>query len=772
MGLYRKHRIIVALAFLVLGILTQKYFDLTRFQALLILFISATSLLIKKDFVFIVFFPVAILLSLNADNDPLIPKEILDKKITVNGTLHENPEKRQSSWRYIVDVKSIENGTWVKEAELRIALYSKENVKNIYRGTDVRIYNISLEQPGEFKNPGSFSLKSYFETKGIHYTAFVNNPLNIQPYGRNPNSNHFGFMLGKFRRNYSNFVREKLPEPQDEIINAITVGVKGAVPEKIRNDFSKLGISHLLAISGLHIGALAVFIYFIIKWTLKRSEYVLLKYEVPKIASILTIIPLFIYSAVAGFANPVQRAFIMISSYFIAFFFNREEEKLNILAAAAIIILLFSPDSLYELSFQLSFTAVSGILIFHKVYPFRFGNFTQKLYSMLKTTVAASLFTLPLVVNNFGYLPVATIPSNLIAVPLSGMLIVPLGLLSIISFPVSGTVCEYLLLANSKVIEFLLYLSNHMLGFKYSEITVPNIGITGYLFLLFTLVFIAVNRYSNKFKYLAVLSFFAFTFSLLSMHQNSDLNTDIEINFLDAGNKSYNLVTLSDGKTFLITGGYSYYSENDFAEKAGVIPYLLGKGITELDYLLMLSNDKSHLNGAEEILKRIRINNIWTNGSKLNSQLWEAIRNRGVRWKNAREEIEPVYSGDTSIRFIKPYVKENLWNSRQPRALLMIIKNSSRKILIGEGIHKTHVQKELTDVYSEMINADVIFMRKITGIDATFKKFLKTVSPQYLILNKPYKLGKFNVDNRFVTTEDGMVSLYLDDNNLRVNSYN
>jgi competence protein ComEC len=126
---------------------------------------------------------------------------------------------------------------------------------------------------------------------------------------------------------FGNFVRKKSPFPQSEILNALTIGDQGSVPSELRNQFSKSGINHIISISGLHVAAVALVFYVMIKWILKRSEFLLLRFQVPRLKAALTIIPVFMYMALAGFATPAVRASIMAAVYLISIVIGRGEIK-------------------------------------------------------------------------------------------------------------------------------------------------------------------------------------------------------------------------------------------------------------------------------------------------------------------------------------------------------------------------------------------------------------------------------------------------------------
>ena len=233
----------------------------------------------------------------------------------------------------------------------------------------------------------------------------------------------------------------------------------------------------MLSISGLHVGAIAVVFFLLIKWLLKRSEYLMLRFKVVRIAAALTILPLFFYTAVAGFNTPAVRAFLMISVFFLAIIAGRNENKINTLGVAAFIILLWHPWSLFELSFQLSFAAVLGILLAHKYFPFRFGTLRDKAATLIKTTCAATFATFPLIINSFGILPVVSIPANMIMVPLVELLIVPLGLLSFLAFMISGHIAEPLISVNIHFIRMMVFGIGKLLEIPYSSLTIPPLSV-------------------------------------------------------------------------------------------------------------------------------------------------------------------------------------------------------------------------------------------------------------------------------------------------------
>ncbi|MGH7889999.1 MAG: ComEC/Rec2 family competence protein, partial [Thermodesulfobacteriota bacterium] len=369
----------------------------------------------------------------------------MGKEVDIEGVLFKSPENRERGSRLYIDVRSVfiegkENRTFGK-----VIITTEERIKGLAYGERIRAIKARLKPFKSFQNPGSFDVKRYNERQGIYGTGFMPSAEWIISFGRDKSASFFINSLDKQRVKFGNFVRRNTPFPEGEILSAITIGDKGAIPSNLRNQFSEAGIAHLLAISGLHMGAVAVFFYFTFKWILKRSEYLLLRFRVPRLTAALTIIPILAYAAITGFATPVVRASIMAFLYFVSIVIGRDENKLNTLAVSAFIILLWHPWALFELSFQLSFASVLGILLMHRSYPFRLATIKDKFLTSIKTTCAASFATLPFIINSFGVFSVISVPANLIFVPLVEFLIVPIGLISFLLFLLSETLATPLL---------------------------------------------------------------------------------------------------------------------------------------------------------------------------------------------------------------------------------------------------------------------------------------------------------------------------------------
>jgi competence protein ComEC len=238
-----------------------------------------------------------------------------------------------------------------------------------------------------------------------------------------------------------------MPAAPEAMYLAMLLGDQGRVTLEMRQQFSRTGTSHLLAISGLHLGALAGLSYLVVFWLLCRFSWLLLRVNAMKVAALAAALPVVAYAHLAGGSPATQRAEIMVLAYLLMVLLGRPREVWSALVLAALVILLLNPLLLFSVSFQLSFAAVAGLLYFvprwlgsaakpaapgelRPGWPRRFG---KRLTEALAVSAAASLVTAPLVAHYFQIVSLFGFLVNLVVIPLVLMLALPLGGLAVLA---------------------------------------------------------------------------------------------------------------------------------------------------------------------------------------------------------------------------------------------------------------------------------------------------------------------------------------------------
>lgn len=270
----------------------------------------------------------------------------------------------------------------------------------------------------------------------------------IQAIGRLKNAPHIvknsnQYLLSSLRYQLTQILRHHLPDQSGEIATALITGDRSGIYSSVRQDFTDAGLSHILAISGLHLTLVAGLIFLIFRRGLTLIPFLAETYHLKKIVAFLAMLGTFAYLAISGFGIPGQRAFIMVTVIMIGILLDRNPFSLRLVAISASFILLIRPESLLSPSFQLSFAAVIGLIAAYeggwvslRQWSFDGGIYRRILLygiSLLSTTLIATLATLPYTIATFNRFSFQALVGNFLAIPLTSLFIMPMATLSVFS---------------------------------------------------------------------------------------------------------------------------------------------------------------------------------------------------------------------------------------------------------------------------------------------------------------------------------------------------
>ncbi len=321
-------------------------------------------------------------------------------------------------------------------------IYLKGEDPSLRAGDRLRLL-CKLYSPHGFHNPGGFSYERHLAFERIHTIGFLSEQNGLVKLGEGF-KNPFILQVESWRDHIRDFLGKEANPLASGILKALVLGEQGDIPEEVKEQFIITGIAHLLAISGDHLGIVALLSFSLLIWILKRSQFLLLTLDVKKWAAALTLPCLLLYTFIAGGGISVIRATIMVITFFLSILFNRERNLLHTLVLAAFLILIVSPPSLFDVSFQLSFLAVlsilylvprvlrglkqEGMILFSKT-SWKKNILKYILLSLLVTGVAI-LGTAPFVAFHFNRFSPIGFFTNLLFIPWVGFLIVPLSLIA------------------------------------------------------------------------------------------------------------------------------------------------------------------------------------------------------------------------------------------------------------------------------------------------------------------------------------------------------
>ncbi len=236
-----------------------------------------------------------------------------------------------------------------------------------------------------------------------------------------------------------------LPGEEGAIAAALTAGKRGAIPEPVLVAMRDAGLAHLLAISGLHFSLVAALLFGGLRTTLAAFPFVALRYPIKKWAAAGALAGALVYLLISGASIPTQRAFIMLSVVLLAVMLDRAAISMRLVAVAAAAVLLIAPESLLGASFQMSFAAVVALVAFYEAVSGRFAGWRADagvarriaLYALGvgMTTLIAGLATGPYAIYHFNRFAVFGIVANVLAVPITGLWIMPCAIVAFLLMP-------------------------------------------------------------------------------------------------------------------------------------------------------------------------------------------------------------------------------------------------------------------------------------------------------------------------------------------------
>jgi competence protein ComEC len=323
-------------------------------------------------------------------------------------------------------------------AQLRVSTRSPD--PPFEPGDRVRVRAL-LMPPSPPVEPGGFDFarQAYFQRLGAVGYALSAPELLSRAEQR-------GWSLGiaALRQSIAHQITLAVPGAAGAIGVALLTGLRGALPDQIWDEWAIAGIAHLLSISGLHLALVAGTLFFTVRIALALVPPLALRVPTKKLAALLALFGAFGYLLISGAPVPTQRAFAMTALGLVAIMADRNPFSMRLVAWAAIVVLLLQPESLLGASFQMSFGAVVALIAVYETGMAKrrsdAGGLDWRLLMYLGgialTTLVASAATTPFSIYHFSRFPTYGIVTNLLAVPLTGIWIMPWGMLGLLLIPV------------------------------------------------------------------------------------------------------------------------------------------------------------------------------------------------------------------------------------------------------------------------------------------------------------------------------------------------
>ena len=703
------------------------------------LFLFKISKTVVSVFILFAVFFSGYLIVMNSEKDTyFFPQEVYRvKDLTVYGRITDIKliKQKEVTFNFKTDSLKIEARVLKKNVKLLCKLRetSQKRLYSVYNMLEPGNY---LKLTGtyykgrEIRNPGEFDYNKYLNSLGISGTLNITGAKNINLLS--DESDFFKSAIFSIRKFLDSEIKSLHNEQTSSLLKGLLLADRSEIDYVTKTQFINAGVIHVLAVSGLHVGFIAIIFLFLFG---RLNIY---------LRSILTITGLLLFMLITGMPPSVFRATLMAVVIIIAFLFNRSTNLFNSLALAALIILVINPDELFNPGFQLSFSAVIGIALLYS--PFE--KFINKLrlnsrvlrYIILfmAVSLSAQIGTLPFTLTYFGKLSVIALIANLFVIPIIAI-IVGLGIFTLIINSFLPFIGIYFAAANDLVTKILFLIVKISGNADFSYISVRNFSLYDsllfYSFLFFLLYSLkSINRKVVKF---AVLTLVVVNFFFLSSLDNSDLFKDgkLSVFAIDVGQGDAILVKFPEGTTALIDAG-NVTPSFDNGERV-ILPLLEYLGIDKIDYGFVSHIDSDHYAGFISLVNAVVIKKIFK--PEIDSTLVKDVKFE----KYLRKESVPIEyykKGILKIDGARIYVlnnesisKNQEFSTNNKSGVLKIVYGRTSFLFTGDIERK--VEKIYASNYKTFLDADVLKAAHHGSNTSSSSAFLNYVTPEMSIIS-------------------------------------
>lgn len=522
-----------------------------------------------------------------------LPEKFIKKPVLVEGQVISIPKTNYSSAHFKFQLTKLAG----KQQSTRLALTWYRPYPILKVGDTWRFF-VKLKPPHGLRNPGGFDYEHWLMTQGIRATGYIDHHKKAQKI-RHDNGIH---PIDQIRQSVQSIVQDSISDQSlAAVINTLTIGSKSLLDSKQWRVFQNTGTSHLMAISGLHVGLIASVVYYISRFIWSLFPWLLLRIPAPRAASMVTILMVILYGLLVGFSLPTQRAVIMIVILMLASLLYQYVPVWRRLLLAFFIIVIWDPFALFSSSFWLSFMAVFLI-------GYTMGGRLSKnrgVTSWLRLQCVIFLGLLPITLFYFQQFSLVSLIANFPAITWVGMIIVPLCLLATVVCLFSIALGHWIFWLTAKLLMPLWWWLNWLASWPH---VIWYHAVINHWILLSSLVavFLLLAPKGWPGRWLGLIWALPLFFYRVP---GPDLG-GIDFILLDVG-QGLSTVIRTTHHTLVYDAGPRSYAGFDAGERV-ITPYLRSQGISKLDLLMISHGDNDHMGGANAIISNFPVERILT----------------------------------------------------------------------------------------------------------------------------------------------------------------
>ena len=580
------------------ALIAATYFntDFSKIMTIIFLILFLFSLLIRqirvKKILPIAFLTVAVALFMyNVFSYFIVnPIEKLNEQdVVISGRICDIPYSSYNRYYYVVETDKVDYPGANQKMKLRISM-SKALDTDLYDRISGKVH---MFLPN---NDGSFSSRTYYAAKGIHMLSYLYEyeEYQIEP---EPNKPIYYYFL-KARQALIEVIRTALPKEQASLAVGVLLGDKYLMEEDMKSDFKEVGISHLLAVSGLHTSVIAALILSILQATRLPKKWIYL----------IICFAVVCFMALTGFSASVARSGIMLIMFYLGKFFYSKADSLNSLGFSAFALTLFNPFAAGDLGLLLSVSATLGIILFDGYFKEKIENLAlkikfgskiiSKLAGTISLTLASTLATMPVIMLSFGRISLISIIANILTVfPTMLMMLFVLFFSVLYLIPLLKFVAIPLALLSGILINYVTFCANILAQIPFASVPTNQPMVPFWLACTCILVALSLILY-EKYKLLKFSAILSCIILLVGIFSYQIFNRGVtQLAFLDTGTGCSAVISRDGHASVLSCGG-------DEIKSSQMMNYLNFLNIKSLDFLLISDFEDSTAIYANDVIKK------------------------------------------------------------------------------------------------------------------------------------------------------------------------
>ena len=695
----------------------------------------------------------------------------IPEEVTIKALITSNANEKEYKYTYTVTVSEINGKKLEKSIQLMLNIKKNKIKKDAPKFGNIVEITGTYEEPNTARNYKGFDYRQYLKSRNIYgtidcekYEIIATNKINVA-------SNIVNYVQNNIKENMFNI----LDEEQSALCVGILIGDREKISDITEDNFKKSNLTHMLAVSGSHITYIIVALTTILSKTNR------------KFSLIITIFFLLFFTVLTGFTASVLRASIMGIITLLASILHRKSDTINNLGISSIIILIYNPYLLVDAGFLLSYAGTIGIILFskkisngisiivNKINPnllnieqnnnskiFFVKSIIEKIIlyviSSLSLTLSANIVIIPIMAYMFSTISFTFWISNILAGPVMEVVTIFGFIVYFISiiFPI---LAQFLGIALNLLLTVLLKIAEISSKIPGASIYIktPSIYMCVIYYLIIYILFnmqaikqiirkkaifrlyaIKAKKQRKNILVIAIL----FTILVNSIIYVTDKN--IKIYFVDVGQGDCTLIQTSGRKNVLIDGGGSEFGSFDVG-KSTLLPYLLDRGITKIDYMMISHFDSDHIGGLFYIMENLRVDNIIISKqgeSSENLKKFIEILQSNNRGSKNKTNVILVKKGDnikidnTSYFEIlfpeEELINDNILNNNS--IVAKFVSNNFKMLFTGDI--EEIAENRLCELYksTNKLQADIIKVAHHGSKTSSTLNFLELVKPKIALI--------------------------------------